>query len=218
MRVEVCHLSKLLQGREVLHDINLDLETGDSGKIVGFQGINGSGKTMLMRCICGLVVPTSGYVKVDGKIIGKDISFPPSVGVLLENPVFIDEFTGLKNLSLLCGIKRRATQADIEKALIRVGLDPFDKRTFRKYSLGMKQRLGIAAAIVESPDILLLDEPFNALDEAGVNMLHSLLSELQKDNKMIFLACHDGGQMEALASTIVRIENGQIKETKQIKK
>lgn len=210
MKVEVCGLSKVLQGREVLHDVNLCFETGSEGKIYGLQGINGSGKTMLMRCICGLVLPTKGCVKIDEKIVGKDLSFPPSVGVLLENPVFVDEFTGLKNLSLLCGIKKRVTRDEICKTLLRVGLDPQDKRMFRKYSLGMKQRLGIAAAIVESPDLLLLDEPFNALDEAGVAMMHGLLNELRDENKLILLACHNRDEMESLADSVIRIEEGRI--------
>lgn len=212
MKVEVCGLSKTIQSREVLHDINLVFDSGNTGKIYGLQGINGSGKTMLMRCICGLVVPTTGCIKIDDKVVGKDMAFPPSIGVLLENPVFIDEFTGIKNLSLLCGIKKCVSKSEIQRTLVRVGLDPQDKRTFRKYSLGMKQRLGIAAAIVESPNLILLDEPFNALDEAGVSMIHDLLEELRNEKKLILLACHDKNQMEALADTIIHLAEGRVVE------
>lgn len=153
MKVEINHLTKVIQGNVVLDDINacFSCASGENGgRIYGIQGINGSGKTMLMRVICGLVLPTMGTVSIDGEIIGKGISFPRSIGLLLENPIFIDEFTGAKNLSLLCDIKRLVSQAQIGDTLRRVGLNPSDKRPFRKYSLGMKQRLGIAAAIVES--------------------------------------------------------------------
>lgn len=165
---------------------------------------------MLMRMICGFILPTQGQVKIDGKVIGKDLSFPPDIGLLLENPVFIDEFTGLKNLSLLCGIRKKVSQLQIIDTLKRVGLDPNDKRVFHKYSLGMKQRLGIASAIVESPNLILLDEPFNALDELGVEQVHRLLNELRQEGKLILLACHDRHQMESLADEIIRMSDGRI--------
>lgn len=163
-----------------------------------------------MRVICGLVLPTMGTVSIDGEIIGKGISFPRSIGLLLENPIFIDEFTGAKNLSLLCDIKRLVSQAQIGDTLRRVGLNPSDKRPFRKYSLGMKQRLGIAAAIVESPDLILLDEPFNALDESGIKEIRDLLRELRQKGKLIVLTCHDRQQMESLADEIIAMREGRI--------
>lgn len=166
--------------------------------------------SMLMRVICGLVLPTMGTVSIDGEIIGKGISFPRSIGLLLENPIFIDEFTGAKNLSLLCDIKRLVSQAQIGDTLRRVGLNPSDKRPFRKYSLGMKQRLGIAAAIVESPDLILLDEPFNALDESGIKEIRDLLRELRQKGKLIVLTCHDRQQMESLADEIIAMREGRI--------
>ena len=133
-----------------------------------------------------------------------------SLGLLLENPIFIDEFTGAKNLSLLCDIKRLVSQAQIGDTLRRVGLNPSDKRPFRKYSLGMKQRLGIAAAIVESPDLILLDEPFNALDESGIKEIRDLLRELRQKGKLIVLTCHDRQQMESLADEIIAMREGRI--------
>lgn len=138
------------------------------------------------------------------------IAFPRSIGLLLENPIFIDEFTGAKNLSLLCDIKRLVSQAQIGDTLRRVGLNPSDKRPFRKYSLGMKQRLGIAAAIVESPDLILLDEPFNALDESGIKEIRDLLRELRQKGKLIVLTCHDRQQMESLADEIIAMREGRI--------
>lgn len=200
-------------GNVVLDDINacFSCASGENGgRIYGIQGINGSGKTMLMRVICGLVLPTMGTVSIDGEIIGKGISFPRSIGLLLENPIFIDEFTGAKNLSLLCDIKRLVSQAQIGDTLRRVGLNPSDKRPFRKYSLGMKQRLGIAAAIVESPDLILLDEPFNALDESGIKEIRDLLRELRQKGKLIVLTCHDRQQMESLADEIIAMREGRI--------
>lgn len=210
MKIELCQVSKTIQGQPVLCDINLCFENKSCGKIYGIQGINGSGKTMLMRMICGFILPTQGQVKIDGKVIGKDLSFPPDIGLLLENPAFIDEFTGFKNLSLLCGIRKKVSHQQIETALRRVGLDPYDKRAFHKYSLGMKQRLGIACAIVESPDLILLDEPFNALDESGVEQVHSLLDELRQEGKLILLACHDRQQMESLADEIIHMTEGRV--------
>ena len=202
-----------IKGNVVLDDINacFSCASGENGgRIYGIQGINGSGKTMLMRVICGLVLPTMGTVSIDGEIIGKGISFPRSIGLLLENPIFIDEFTGAKNLSLLCDIKRLVSQAQIGDTLRRVGLNPSDKRPFRKYSLGMKQRLGIAAAIVESPDLILLDEPFNALDESGIKEIRDLLRELRQKGKLIVLTCHDRQQMESLADEIIAMREGRI--------
>ena len=203
MKVEINHLTKVIQGNVVQDDINacFSCASGENGgRINGIQGINGS----------GLVLPTMGTVSIDGEIIGKGISFSRSIGLLLENPIFIDEFTGAKNLSLLCDIKRLVSQAQIGDTLRRVGLNPSDKRPFRKYSLGMKQRLGIAAAIVDSPDLILLDEPFNALDESVIKEKRDLLRELRQKGKLIVLTCHDRQQMESLADEIIAMREGRI--------
>ena len=217
MKVEINHLTKVIQGNVVLDDINacFSCASGENGgRIYGIQGINGSGKTMLMRVICGLVLPTMGTVSIDGEIIGKGISFPRSIGLLLENPIFIDEFTGAKNLSLLCDIKRLVSQAQIGDTLRRVGLNPSDKRPFRKYSLGMKQRLGLAAALLGYPKLLILDEPTNgldpAVDESGIKEIRDLLRELRQKGKLIVLTCHDRQQMESLADEIIAMREGRI--------
>lgn len=160
MKIKISGLSKSIKGNKVLDNISMELE---SGNIYGLQGKNGSGKTMLMRVICGLVYPERGEINIDGKILGKDISFPQSVGVLIENPSFLSNYTAFENLKLLAAIKGEIKDDEIKKAIMDVGLNPQDRKKYKKFSLGMKQRLGIACAIMEHPDLIILDEPFNAL-------------------------------------------------------
>lgn len=148
--IVVNEVSKSIYGVPIINSISMKLV---SGNIYGFQGINGSGKTMLMRLICGLIYPTKGEIIIDGKRLGKEITFPQSVGLLLENPAFLDSYTGYENLEMLASIKNIITREEIHEAITSVGLDPLDKRKYKKFSLGMKQRLGIAAAIMEKPDI-----------------------------------------------------------------
>lgn len=186
---------KSFKSAEVLKNINLTLE---SGKVIGLKGKNGSGKTMLMRAISGLILPTSGKVYINDKELGRQISFPPSIGILIENPSFISNYTGFKNLKILASIQNRISDDEIRDAIRKVGLDPDDKRTFKKYSLGMKQRLGIAAAIMERPDIVILDEPINALDEAGAGLIKGLLDELKANGSLIIIACHDTEELNYL--------------------
>ena len=143
MKILLDHVAKTMKGVDVLTDISMTL---DSGKIFGFRGVNGSGKTMLMRVISGLVRPTKGTVTIDGKVLGKELSFPPSVGALIENPAFLDGCSGFENLKILASIRNRVSSDEIRETITRVGLDPENKKAFKKYSLGMKQRLGIAAA------------------------------------------------------------------------
>ena len=180
------------------------------GKVYGLRGKNGSGKTMLMRAICGLITPDSGIIDIDGKILGKDISFPESIGVLIENPAFIGNYTGFKNLKVLASIQNRIGDEQIRKALEDIGLDPDDKRTYRKYSLGMKQKLGIAAAVMENPDIIILDEPINALDEVSVEKVHDILEEQKKRGAVIIIACHDKEELDQLSDEIIEISDGRI--------
>lgn len=198
---------KSFKSAEVLKNINLTLE---SGKVIGLKGKNGSGKTMLMRAISGLILPTSGKVYINDKEIGRQISFPPSIGILIENPSFISNYTGFKNLKILASIQNRISDDEIRDAIRKVGLDPDDKRTFKKYSLGMKQRLGIAAAIMERPDIVILDEPINALDEAGAGLIKGLLDELKANGSLIIIACHDTEELNYLSDEIYEIYDGEI--------
>ena len=198
---------KSFKSAEVLKNINL---TQESVKVIGLKGKNGSGKTMLMRAISGLILPTSGKVYINDKELGRQISFPPSIGILIENPSFISNYTGYKNLKILASIQNRISDDEIRDAIRKVGLDPDDKRTFKKYSLGMKQRLGIAAAIMERPDIVILDEPINALDEAGAGLIKGLLDELKANGSLIIIACHDTEELNYLSDEIYEIYDGEI--------
>ena len=207
MYIKITDVNKTIKKAPILRDINLEF-TG--GKVYGLRGKNGSGKTMLMRAICGLITPDSGIIDIDGKILGKDISFPESIGVLIENPSFISNYTGFKNLKILASIQNRISDDEIRDAIRNVGLDPDDKRTFKKYSLGMKQRLGIAAAIMERPDIVILDEPINALDEAGAGLIKGLLDELKANGSLIIIACHDTEELNYLSDEIYEIYDGEI--------
>ena len=207
MKIVVKDFTKKLSHNYVLDDINLELE---SGKIYGFVGKNGSGKTMLMRAICGLILPTSGYVEIDGKALGKDISFPDSVGALIENPGFISGYSGFRNLKVLAQIKNKISNDKIIETIKSVGLDPQDKKSYGKYSLGMKQKLGIAAAIMEEPELLILDEPFNGLDEDSVDRVRDIILNYKNENNLIILSCHDKQEIEKLCDEIVEIKTGKI--------
>jgi len=207
VNISINALSKNIKKVTILDDISMELE---GGKIYGLKGKNGSGKTMLMRAICGLIIPTGGTISINGELLGKDISFPRSVGILIENPAFISNYTGMKNLQVLASIQKRIGDADIRKTLEDVGLNPDDKRTYKKYSLGMKQRLGIAGAIMEKPDVVILDEPINALDESGALQVREILSELKLNGSVIILACHDAEELEFLSDEIYTISEGKI--------
>ena len=207
MKVELKNVSKRLNDVTVLEDISLTLE---SGTIYGLKGKNGCGKTMLMRMMAGLIYPTSGTVSIDGEILHKDIATPRSIGILIENPAFLPGYTGQRNLELLAGLTGKADRTQIAKTMSRVGLDPNDKRTYRKYSLGMKQRLGIACALMECPDLNLLDEPINAIDEKGVPKIWEALQEEKQRGALIVLACHDTEELTSLADQIITIEEGKI--------
>ena len=206
MVIKLTNVSKVIKKAKVLDNVNLELT---SGKVYGLKGKNGSGKTMLMRVICGLISATEGTVEIDGKILGKDMTFPDSVGVL-ENPAFIGNYTGFKNLKVLASIQNRVDDEHIREVIRQVGLDPDDKRTYRKYSLGMKQKLGIAAAYMENPDLIILDEPINALDEAGAKQVHEILEEQKKRGALIIIACHDKEELEMLSDEIIEISEGRI--------
>jgi ABC-2 type transport system ATP-binding protein len=205
--IEVKGLNKSFKEAQVLKNINLSFE---KGKIHGLIGRHGSGKTMLMKCICGFVKPTSGQVTVDGKIIGKDIDVPENIGIIIESPGFLANCNAYKNLQLLAMIKNKIREEHIIQAIVTVGLDPRSKKWVGKYSLGMRQRLGIAQAIMENPDILILDEPMNGLDNRGVEDIRKILLSLKAKNKTIILASHNKEDISVLCDTVVEMDNGEI--------
>lgn len=205
--IVIQNLSKTIKKNVVIRDISMELQ---SGTVYGFKGINGSGKTMLMRLICGLIRPTQGEVSINGKVLGKDLSFPESVGVFLENPAFLGAYSGFQNLKLLASIKSVADDEAIRSALSRVGLRPDDHKKYRKYSLGMKQRLGIAAAIMERPDIVILDEPTNSLDADGVNLVKSVIKDEKKRGALVIISCHDAELLQDLSDETFLLEQGRL--------
>ena len=209
MKVELKNVTKIIQKNEVLKGINLTFE---GGKIYGLRGKNGSGKTMLMRAISGLITLTDGEIIIDGKRLGKDMSFPESIGILLENPSFIDNYSGYQNLKALADMNHLISEDEIRKTIQMVGLDPNDKKKYKNYSLGMKQRLGIAAAIMEKPNLLLLDEPINAIDEKGVEQIRKILFDLKSEDRIIIVACHDREELNLLADEIIELQEGYILE------
>lgn len=205
MNIEVIHATKYIKKSLILKDVNINLE---SGTVYGLQGPNGGGKTMLMRLLCGLIRATEGQVLIDGKELGKDMDFPNSLGLLIENPAFLPGYTGLQNLLLLAQLQDRIGEKEARQALLDVGLNPDDKRKYRKYSLGMKQRLGIAAAIMEQPELILLDEPTNALDDKGVAQICDLIRRERNRGALVVLACHDADILESLGDEIFYIHDG----------
>lgn len=205
--IRIENVTKIIHRQTVLKQITLHL---NAGKIYGFRGRNGSGKTMLFRAIAGFIRPTEGKVIVNGQEIGKDSSFPKNVGLLIENPGFIPEYSGKRNLEILALIKNKIGESEISSVIRQVGLDPNDKRKYKKYSLGMKQRLGIAQAIMEDPELIILDEPTNALDEEGVNAINTMLLELKKREKTILVASHDRESLDQISDEIFEIDAGQI--------
>ena len=187
---------------------NVDF-TCQKGQICGVVGRNGSGKTMLMKCICGFVKPTSGEIQVDGQVIGKDIDFIPNAGIIIETPGFIPNYSGYKNLQLLASIQNRIDKTRIREVMQMVGLDPDMKRSVKKYSLGMRQRLGLAQAIMEDPSLIILDEPFNGLDKHGVEEMREYFLSLKKKGKTILLTSHNTEDIEYLCDTVVEMDHGK---------
>ena len=207
MNIKISHVSKIIKNNPVIKDISMELQ---SGAVYGFKGINGSGKTMLMRLISGLIRPTQGEISMNGKILGKDISFPNSIGVFLENPAFLDAYSGSNNLKLLASIKSVASDEDIRNTLLRVGLDPDSNKKYKKYSLGMKQRLGIAAAIMEKPEIVILDEPTNSLDEDGVDLVKHIVRNEKERGALVVVSCHDEGILKGMSDEVFLLEQGRL--------
>lgn len=192
----------------ILSDVNVILERG---KIHGLVGRNGSGKTMLMKCICGFVRPTSGEIYVEKQKIGKDVDFPQNVGIIIETPGFIPYYSGYRNLKILAGLRKKIGKEDIMKVMEIVGLKGAENKLVRKYSLGMRQRLGLAQAMMEKPDIYILDEPMNGLDNEGVEDMRSILMELRKEGKTILLVSHNSEDIKTLCDEIYHIDHGKLK-------
>lgn len=205
--IKIENVSKKIKSNMILKNIDMELT---SGHIYGFRGKNGCGKTMLMRCICGLIIPTEGKIIINGKELHKDIKIPESIGALIENPAFLPQYTGFKNLKILASLKGKISDEEVKLAINRAGLDPDDKRTYKKYSLGMKQKLGIANAIMGEPDIIVLDEPINALDEISVENVKKVFLELKEKGKLIIAACHDREELEYLCDIIYELKDGEI--------
>ena len=189
----------------VLKSVSRDFE---SGKIHGIVGNNGSGKTVLMKCICGFLLPTEGMVLVNGKRVGKDVDFPSDLGIIIETPGFLPNITGVKNLEILASLNKKIGLVDIADSIRRVGLDPQSKTPVGKYSLGMRQRLGIAQAIMENPFLLILDEPMNGLDKHGVAEMRKLIKGLKNEGKTILLASHNQGDIDELCDTVCEMDAG----------
>ena len=208
MKIEIKNVTKIIKKTKVIDSVSLKFE---GGKIYGLSGKNGCGKTMLMRLISGLIYPTTGEIIINDKILGRDCSFPESIGLLIENPAFLTDDTAYENLKMLNGmVGKKLSKEEILDVIESVGLDPKDKRKYYKFSLGMKQRLGIAAAIMGKPEVILLDEPINAIDVDGVSEIRNLIRDLRDEDRVIVIACHDKEEMEYMADEIIYMKDGKI--------
>jgi len=206
--IRVENVTKKFGEVTALNQINISFERG---KIYGIIGRNGSGKTVLFKTIIGYLKPTGGRVVVGGKEIGKDIDFAENMGIIIENPGFLSGYTGYKNLEYLAGIRKIIGKEQIKESMRRVGLEPDSKKKVGKYSLGMRQRLGIAQAIMENPDILILDEPMNGLDNQGVEDVRRILLKLKEEGKTIILASHNKEDIALLCDKVYEMEHGEIR-------
>ena len=206
-KIEIKNLSKKIKNQLILDNINMNFE---EGKIYGIYGRNGSGKTMLFRAICGLIKLDSGMVIINGKTLGKDLDFPESCGILLENPGLWPEYTAFENLKQLSKIKNIINDSEINDTLLRVGLECDDKKKYRKFSLGMKQKLGIAQALMEGPEIIILDEPTNALDDVSVKNIRNIIREEKNRGSIILIASHNKDDIDELADVKLRMDAGKL--------
>ncbi len=207
---EICveNVTKAFGAQEVLKTVCVQFEMG---KIYGIVGRNGSGKTVLLKCICSLLYPQAGTVTVGGKVVGKDVDYPENVGFIIETPGFLPRYSGLKNLKYLASVRGKVKEDEIRKYMELVGLNPDDKKHVGNYSLGMRQRLGIAQAFMENPDILILDEPMNALDNNGVEEMRSVLLKMKKQGKLIIIASHVRDDIDILCDEVYGIDAGIMK-------
>ncbi|MBC8059810.1 MAG: ATP-binding cassette domain-containing protein [Clostridiaceae bacterium] len=205
--VSINNVSKVFKDTIVLNKVSIDFE---KNKIHGLVGRNGSGKTMLLKCICGFIPVTSGTIIVAGKKISKNTDIPQNVGIIIETPGFLPNYSGYKNLSFLSSINKSISKEKIKATMKRVGLDPESKKWVGKYSLGMKQRLGVAQAIMEEPSILLLDEPMNGIDKHGIQDMRDLLLQLRDEGKTIILASHSTEDIDTLCDTVCEMDQGKL--------
>ena len=203
--IKLENLSKSFGEDLVLKNVNREFE---EGKIHGIVGNNGSGKTVMMKCVCGFLQPSQGRVFVNYKQVGKEVDFPENMGIIIETPGFLPNLSGLKNLELLASLQRRIHKEIIRQTIRRVGLDPDMKKPVGKYSLGMRQRLGIAQAIMEDPSLLVLDEPFNGLDKNGTGQMRTLIKDLREQGKTILLASHNQIDIDELCDTVCEMDAG----------
>lgn len=203
--ISVNNLSKSFGKEQILHSITHDFK---KGKIHGIVGNNGSGKTVFFKCVCGLLLPTEGEVYVNGKQVGKDVDFPDSLGMIIESPGFLPRVSGYKNLKLLAALRGKANTKRIKQVIAQVGLTDAMRKHAGKYSMGMRQRLGIAQAIMEDPDILILDEPLNGLDKQGVADMRALIKDLGEHGKTILLASHNAADIDMLCDTVCEMDAG----------
>lgn len=211
--IRLCKVRKSFGEEEVLRELSWKMERG---KVYGIVGNNGSGKTVLMKCICGFLPVSGGTVQVGGKYVGTEVDFPESLGVIIETPGFLTNFSGRKNLEILAQLRGKITGSDITRVLRQVGLDPEMKKPVNKYSLGMRQRLGIAQAIMENPELLILDEPFNGLDHHGVEEIRKILLEQKKQGKTILLASHNQEDIRILCDRVFEMDGGVMREVQKI--
>ena len=210
--ISIENLNKQFKNQLVLNNINMKFS---NGHIYGIIGRNGSGKTVLLKCICGFLKPTTGVISVNHKIVGKDIDFPENLGFIIETPGFLLNYSGYKNLKYLASIRKKIDGNEIKESMSLVGLDSADKKHVGKYSLGMRQRLGIAQAIMEKPDILVLDEPMNALDKNGVEEMRRLFLKMKSEGKLILLTSHNREDIEILCDEVYEMEEGILNKSKE---
>lgn len=205
--IRVENVTKRYKGNIVLNDVSLEIE---KATVVGLIGRNGSGKTVLMKCICGLIAPTSGSIYVNEKCVGRDCDIPDNIGLIIENPGFLPNFSAYNNLRQLAKINNKIGKAEIKSAIEKVGLDPNDKKKVGKYSLGMRQRLGLAQAIMEDPDILILDEPMNGLDKDGVIEMRNYLLDLKRQGKTLLITSHNAEDINVLCDMVCEMDKGKL--------
>ena len=205
--IEVSGVSKKYKDRMLVDDVSFTVEKGE---ILGIVGLNGSGKTVLLKCICGLMDYSGGTIIVNGKVVGKDCEYPANMGVIIETPGFLPYHSGYKNLEYLASLRKKISKQDIKDVLVKVGLAGEEKKLVAKYSLGMRQRLGIAQAIMENPELLILDEPMNGLDKDGIAEVRKLLLEMKAEGKTMIITSHNEEDIKVLCDKVIEMDKGRL--------